>query len=376
MTVSPERRRFLVLTPSIDGADGLSALSRQVVRALAVDPERVEVWALDGGRVRDTFEPVRVRLAGGRRSTFLGWTLSGVARPLHDVTVVVMHAHLAPLASILALRGARTALFLVGVEVWRRLSPAQRFAFDRADCVIAISDHTAHRFRAANPALRERSISVCRPGVGPAPPLARPQGRRGFALIVGRMWSEERYKGHDWLIDVWPAVRERVPNATLIVAGDGDDRPRLESRVAANGLNAAIQATGLVNDDQLAGLYRASAFFVMPSTGEGFGLTYLEAMRAGKPCIAVHGASNEIIDHGIDGVIVEAGQTDRLVEAIVGLFTDAAWRERLGAAAAARVTREFTEEAFGTRFRAALGLSTSTAGGAASPDMTQVRRAV
>jgi phosphatidyl-myo-inositol dimannoside synthase len=361
----PEVRRFLVLTPSIGGADGLSALSRQVVRALTTDgprPAMVEVWALDGAGLRDPSEstPMLVRLAGGGRSTLVLWTLMRAAKPLHDVTVVVMHAHLAPLASILALRGAQTAIFLVGVEVWRRLKPAERFAFERADRLIAISDHTARRFRAANPHMHARSIAVCRPGVGAAPPSSdRTTTVRTFALIVGRLWREERYKGHDWLIDVWPAVRERVADATLIVVGDGDDRMRLERRVAANRLKDAIQFTGLVDDDDLASLYRTCAFFVMPSAGEGFGLAYLEAMRAGKPCIALHGAADEIIDDGISGVLVEAGQNDQLSQAIVRLFTDTSWRERLGAAAAARVSREFTQEEFAARLRPALGLSAS-----------------
>jgi phosphatidylinositol alpha-1,6-mannosyltransferase len=381
MIVSPERRQFLVLTPSIGGADGLSALSRQVVRALTVDRERrvpaVEVWALDGGGLREPHASarVRVRLAGGRRSTFLSWTLARAVKPLGDVLVIVMHAHLAPLASILALRGAETALFLVGVEVWRRLRPAERFAFERADRIVAISDHTTRRFRAANPDVRVRSISVCRPGIASMPQLASPQSRRGFALIVGRMWSEERYKGHDWLIDVWPAVRERVPVATLVVAGGGDDRARLEDRVAAAGLKDAIQFTGPVDDDTLAGLYRACAFFVMPSSGEGFGLTYLEAMRAGKPCIAVHGAADEIIRDGIDGMIVGAEDSDGLVEAAARLFLDVSWRERLGAAAAARVSSEFSEEASAARLRAALGLSAPVPSDASSRRPAHSRRA-
>jgi len=141
-------------------------------------------------------------------------------------------------------------------------------------------------------------------------------------------------------------------------------------------LKDAIQFTGLVNDEELAALYRASAFFVMPSTGEGFGLAYLEAMRAGKPCIAAHGAADEIIEDGIDGVIVESGKTDQLVGAIVRLFSDVGWRNALGAAAAARVSREFTHEAFAARLCAALGLSGSTAGDAVAPRMTHATRPV
>ena len=54
------------------------------------------------------------------------------------------------------------------------------------------------------------------------------------------MSADERYKGHDELLDVWPALLARKPDARLVVAGDGDDRPRLESRAASLGLSHAV----------------------------------------------------------------------------------------------------------------------------------------
>ena len=295
----------------------------------------------------------------------IGWTIAQMLRPLRGVTVVVTHVHLAPLAAALALRGARVVVFLVGVEVWRKLRAAERFAIERADCVLAISGHTARRFREANPHVRVNTIGVCHLGIRSAPPAEAGALPPGFALIVGRLWSTERYKGHDWLIDVWPAVRARVPDARLIVVGDGDDRARLEARAAASGLGDAIRFTGRISDQQLAALYNASAFFAMPSASEGFGLAYLEAMRAGKPCIALHGAPDELIDHGVSGVLIARGATndlDTLLEAIVRLFTDRGLCARLGAAAAARVARDFTEEHFARRFRAAIGLAADRPG--------------
>src|SRR5262249_40242864 len=140
--------------------------------------------------------------------------------------------------------------------------------------------------------------------------------QEGFALIVSRLWSQERYKGHDWLIDIWPGVRRRVPDARLVAVGDGDDRPRLEGRVRTDGLGAAVRFTGKIDDEALAAVYRASAFYVMPSTNEGFGLTYLEAMRAGKPCVALHGAADEIVVDGETGFLLDVGDSGALVEAM------------------------------------------------------------
>src|SRR5207245_2105192 len=123
VNVSPEAPRFLVLTPAVDGADGISELSRQVVRALAAPGREpsdadVEVWTLDGGFSSSIADDVRQRSAHGRRAAMIGWTIAQMLRPLRGVTVVVTHVHLAPLAAALALRGARVVVFLVGVEVW------------------------------------------------------------------------------------------------------------------------------------------------------------------------------------------------------------------------------------------------------------------
>src|SRR5262249_43684167 len=250
-----------------------------------------------------------------------------------------------------------------GVEAWRPLRARERRALERADRVLSISAHTARRFRAANPDVTMRgAIDVCLLGTDDAPErhaTAAPVG--GFALIVGRMWAEERYKGHDLLVDAWRDVQARVPDARLVIVGDGDDRRRLEARVRDEGLAPAIAFAGLVSDVELATLYRACAFFVMPSANEGFGLAFLEAMRAGKPCIAAHGSADEIIENGVSGVVIDPASRGELVDAFVRLFTDHSGRSRMGTAARARVDSHFTERHFASRFRAAMGLTVSHA---------------
>ena len=172
-----------------------------------------------------------------------------------------------------------------------------------------------------------------------------------YALIVGRMNSRERYKGHDALIDLWPLVRSSVPDARLIIAGDGDDTARLRQKAGQG-----IVFLGRVDESRLAALYRDATFFVMPSTDEGFGLVYLEAMRASTPCIAARGAAEEIITDGLDGVIVDAADREMVLAAMVRLFADPAARARMAAAAAVRVDGEFGAAALATRVRRVLEL--------------------
>jgi len=358
--MSLERTSFLIMTPRLDGRDGISEVSRQVVRAVVTDAGLVETWALDGGEPADYVDGGRpaFRSADGSRRRMVGWTLGRAARAGEARHVIVMHVHLAPLGATLAARGASLTVFLHGVEAWQRLRSRERFAIRAAGHVVANSSRTVERFRSANPDLGDVDVKVCLLGVVDAVPEVAPTASGGFALIVGRLAAGERYKGHDALIDAWPRVRALVPGARLIVAGDGDDRARLQARVASAGLGDAIQFLGEVPDVQLRGLYRACALFVMPSSGEGFGLAYLEAMREAKPCVALRSAA-EIIDDGVTGRLLDDASPDVVGPAIAALLADEGLRGRLGRAAAARVAAHFTEAHFARRFRDALGLERS-----------------
>jgi phosphatidyl-myo-inositol dimannoside synthase len=341
----------------MSGADGISEMTRQWVRVVesraAIDAHAVEVWSLDDHtRPAGIDRPSTFRAARGGRLRFGWFGLTDGASSAADTVVVVMHLQLLPVALPLVLRGARLVTVLMGIEAWTPLNHLQKTVLGRAWKVIAISTHTAVRFRIANPWIGEMPITVCHPAVPPTPRVAAAPFEGRFALIVGRMDARERYKGHDTLIELWPSVRRTIADAQLIVVGDGDDAARLRQK-AADACDA-ITFLGRVDEPTLAALYRDATLFVMPSPDEGFGLVYLEAMRASTPCIAVHGAAEEIITNGYDGLIVDAGDDDELLAAIVHLFADTQARMRMGAAAARLINTQFDAAALRHRVCAAL----------------------
>jgi phosphatidylinositol alpha-1,6-mannosyltransferase len=347
------------LTPALDGADGISEVSRQVVSALARDahtPDALEVWALDGGEPEKspTATSARFRLARGNRARLAGWALARARADAGGLLIVVMHVHLAPVALPLALRGARSAIFLHGLESWHRLRARERAAVDRAAVLMAASCFTARRFKEANSEFHSADIRVCQLGVSHSRPTPVAPRHRQYALIVGRLAAEERYKGHDALIRVWPSVRETVPSAELVIVGDGNDRARLEALAAAQPIGKAVHFAGRVSSAELEGYYRHAAFFIMPSTGEGFGLAYLEAMRAGKACIAAPGAAEELVRDGVTGLIVDPSSPRALAEAVIRMFREPDTCAAMGRAGAERVGQEFTQRHFEDRVRAAL----------------------
>ncbi len=264
---------------------------------------------------------------------------------------------------------ARYAVAILGVDVWRPLTGARGRALAGAATLLAISRTTAEW---ARPFLPPGSkVEIVHPGIDPLPPSGIDPGSaalleragRGFALAVGRLAATERYKGHDALIEAWAPIVERFPAARLVLVGDGDDRPRLEAHAKRKGLGERILFTGAVTDGTLAELYRRAALFALPSTGEGFGLVFLEAMAAGLPCVALAGtAPSEIVRDGVTGLLVPASESgplppdgrNALYAALAALFADPARARAMGAAGRERFEKEWTAAAFERRLEPVL----------------------
>lgn len=250
------------------------------------------------------------------------------------------------------------AVFLHGIEAWNPLSANERDALAGAQLRVANSRYTAERVKAAHPDIGE--VAVCPlalPGHDGTSSTGMPMQPYGphAVLTVARMSRSERYKGHDQLIDCWPRVSAAVPDAQLVIAGDGDDADRLKARAAGGGASSRIHFTGFVSARELDHLYRSAALFAMPSRSEGFGLVYLEAMARRLPCIgSIHDAAGEVIVDGVTGQLVDQDDTACLADTIAALLLDEGRRRRMGDAGHARLLSEFTFDRFAERVYAFL----------------------
>jgi phosphatidylinositol alpha-1,6-mannosyltransferase len=242
---------------------------------------------------------------------------------------------------------------LHGIEVWRPLTRDRRRALANATARLAFSTYTVERARPYCPDLGGTAVVPLaleeREPAGTADPGVLERAGEGFLLLAGRMAASERYKGHDEVLEALPE------GARLVVAGDGDDRPRLEARAAELGLGERVVFTGYVSEATLAELYRRCAAFVMPSRGEGFGLVYLEAMRAGKPCVAARGsAAGEIVVDGETGFLLDPDDRRELATTLATLLDRPERARRMGEAGRERWRREFGVERFRERLEPVL----------------------
>src|SRR5207248_6698323 len=170
----------VLITPNFRGADGISALSRQIARAL---PQPVTVLSLHDADDADGASPI-VRGASGGRSRLIALAARLSTECRRDTVIMCTHVHLAPVARLLTWRGASVAYLLCGVEAWVPLRPAERWALASGE-LIAISHHTAARCKAANPQFGGSHVSVVHPGLPPAVAVsAAATTLRPLALIV------------------------------------------------------------------------------------------------------------------------------------------------------------------------------------------------
>ncbi|MEP7087177.1 MAG: glycosyltransferase family 4 protein [Gemmatimonadota bacterium] len=249
-------------------------------------------------------------------------------------------------------------VLLCGIEAWDpALSNERLTTLRRATARIAISRHTANRVTQVHGGIGP--IVACPLALLPAPSYTTTldhallgQIRDLSVLIVGRMSAAERYKGHDELLECWSAVMAAVPGAQLVIAGQGDDVTRLRAKSESLGLAQNVLFLGFVGDATLEAVRERVAMFALPSRGEGFGLVYLDAMRAGLACIGGAGdASADVIVDGETGTLVDPEDRAALAASIIALLTSPARRAAYGEAGKRRFEAEFTFERYCDRLR-------------------------
>ncbi|CCF83168.1 glycosyltransferase family 4 protein [Nitrolancea hollandica] len=173
-----------------------------------------------------------------------------------------------------------------------------------------------------------------------------------IVLLVGGMDRAHYFKGVPTLLQ----ALTQVPDASAILVGDGDLRPRFERQAQALGLSDRVRFTGRVGTDELPRLYRAADVLVLPSQtpGEAFGMVLLEAMASGRLVIATDlPGVRSVVAHGRDGFLVRPGNARELaatIAPVVGMTVEE--RLALGAAGRAKVEARYDWERIGDRLEA------------------------
>jgi glycosyltransferase involved in cell wall biosynthesis len=156
-------------------------------------------------------------------------------------------------------------------------------------------------------------------------------------IFVGRLAP---VKGLRVLLDAFAMARDAVPRMTLTIVGDGPERAWLESR--AKDFGGALRLTGALSQDEVAAELARARAMVLPSFAEGVPVVLMEAMASGRAVIATRITGvPELVEDGVSGRLVPAGDAEALARAMVEIARDGALAAAMGAAGRRKVAAEF-----------------------------------
>lgn len=315
------------IPPPIGGSQRLTADihtglgARAEVRTIAVSASRVQppgVIAVPSGRGAG----VRLALA----------SLQGVSRSRCDVVHAMSWKVAAPVTPVT--RQRLLAVHALGAELIRPRGLQARLrdaTLDRADVVVAISNHTANLVAD----MTRRPVRVVTPGVTlPDQRSARP--RRDGELHVLSVAAHVRRKGHPELIEAVALARAAGRRIRLTIAGDGPDRGLAEAAIQRQAAGGFVTLAGRVTDDELRALYLDADAFALHGIEigdefEGFGIVLVEAAAYGLPIVTTAtGGTGDAMQAGENALVVTDPAT--MAHALIELFDDPALADRLATA--------------------------------------------
>jgi teichuronic acid biosynthesis glycosyltransferase TuaC len=168
-------------------------------------------------------------------------------------------------------------------------------------------------------------------------------GDDGGSTVILSVGTLIPIKGHELLLRAFAALHQRFPEISCEIVGEGPEQSRLSALAVSLKLGEKVRFLGRNSHQQVAEAMRRCALFALPSRYEGLGCVYLEAMSAGKAVIGCRGQGiEEVIEHGVNGWLVEPDDLDALTGALSVLLPDLELRRRIGAAARQTILRGFT----------------------------------
>ncbi len=338
------RPRVLHVTQPVDG--GVARVVTDLVRAQLASGFEVGVACPDGAlaaELRALGAEVRHWPATRSPGPSLMREVRHLAQVLDEVRPDLVHAHSAKagLAGRLAVRGriptvfqphawsfeavdGGTAALALRWERWGARWAARVVCVSEAERATGVRAGIDGRWTVVPNGIdperyRPADVGAVRAGLAP---LAGIHPAAPLAVCVGRLC---RQKGQDVLLRAWEAVVRRVPEARLVLVGDGPDRERLRE-----GAPESVLFAGAVTD--AAPWYQAADLVVLPSRWEGMALAPLEAMACGRPVVVtdVDGAHESLPSSFTARCLVPPEEPAVLAEAVTRLLLDPPLRASLG----------------------------------------------
>ena len=204
----------------------------------------------------------------------------------------------------------------------------------------------------------------------PLDAVARAQSKKpgtGTIICVGRLSPE---KGHAGLLSAFARLRDRFPDARLILVGDGPSRDEIEALAGSLGIAETVKFRGRLSEPETLEEIGKSDILVLPSLMEGLPIVLMEAMAMGVPVVASRLAGiPELITDKVEGLLFTPAKWDELADRLSDLLGDPDLGERLAGPARAKIEAEFDGATSAKQLSTLFGaLHATPASSAHSPD--------
>jgi len=323
---------LVLMTDSYAGFGGIAQYNRDVLDSLNSYEGICEIKSVTRqGQQIDVALPDKLsEISVSSKVGYLRAVIATVLTWRPDV-ILCGHINLLSIASVAGLLGRFPILLeIYGIDAWQQKGWATNLFLKRVNRVISISRFTRKKFLdwACTP---ESEVDVVPNAIHldryvmtekPEYLLKRYDlENKRVLLTLGRLSAQEKYKGHDRVISLMPRLVARYPDLIYLIAGDGDDRPRLEALCEELNLESCVKFIGRVAESEIFDHYNVADAFAMPSTGEGFGFVFLEAAACGLPVLGggVDGSADALLD-GELGIMIDPENKAELLDGLIRLL--------------------------------------------------------
>ncbi len=323
--------RILFLATDAYGANGgIAKFNRDLIRAICAHPEVTQLTVIarlpSGVAHKDPSKKIKYLEPPGKISYVFCSVREAFFGGKWDI-LICGHTHFLILAWVITLfKKIRACLIIYGIESWKKPKIFLSQWLSKLNSVLSISEFSKQKFADWSGFDRRFHLLPCCVDLDKIHPMSPRYDLvlkyglkdRKVIMTLARLAREEKYKGIDEVIQAMPEILKRVPDLVYLVCGTGNDQARLEKSVEVLGLKPYVLFTGFLPENDKLDYFRLADAFVMPGSGEGFGIVYLEAMACGVPVVGgKRDGSREALRDGKLGILVDPSDQEELVKGIL-----------------------------------------------------------
>lgn len=273
----------------------------------------------------------------GKRVPFL---LHAIYTAFKSDVLIIGHINLAILGVVINFISKKTKIIVMahGIEIWGNNQGIKKLLLKNCHQILCVSNYTKQQLLKNNNFINADKVKVIYNCLDKyiEPPVVLTQKKYVFErhsipqnavvlITVSRLSSAERYKGYTTVINALPLLLEKKLQVHYLICGKADEEEKkyVTALINEKKLQQQVTLVGFVAENELKDYYAAAEIFIMPSTGEGFGISLIEAAYFGKKVIAGNmDGSVDALQNGKFGKLVNPYQIQEIAEAITTYISE------------------------------------------------------